>query len=98
MVPIGLELMIGGRIDPQFGPLVVVGLGGVLVEALDDTALMPAPVSRDEAMDMLASLRAGSLLDGFRHIAPVNRARVAEIVSGSPSSCTTTAICWRKST
>jgi acyl-CoA synthetase (NDP forming) len=80
MIPPGIELMIGGRIDPQFGPLVVVGLGGVLVEALRDTALAPAPVSREDAHSMLASLRSASLLDGFRHFAPVDRDRLADIV------------------
>jgi acyl-CoA synthetase (NDP forming) len=80
MIPPGIELMIGGRIDPQFGPLVVVGLGGVFVEALKDTALAPAPVSRDEAHEMLGSLRASALLDGFRHFAPVERGRLADIL------------------
>jgi len=80
MIPPGIELMIGGRIDPQFGPLVVVGLGGVFVEALKDTALAPAPVARVEASEMLSSLRAGLLLDGFRHFAPVDRYKLADIV------------------
>jgi len=80
MIPSGIELMIGGRIDPQFGPLVVVGIGGVFVEAFKDTALSPAPVGRREALDMLSRLRAGVLLDGFRHFAAVDRQRLAEII------------------
>ena len=45
MVPQGVEMVIGARIDPLFGPLIVVGLGGILVELLKDTALSPAPVT-----------------------------------------------------
>ena len=45
MVPQGVELVVGARNDPLFGPLMVVGLGGILVEVLKDTAMSPAPVS-----------------------------------------------------
>ena len=45
MVPQGVEMVVGARVDPLFGPLVVVGLGGILVELLQDTALAPAPVT-----------------------------------------------------
>jgi len=72
MVPAGVEVMVGARIDPQFGPLVVVGLGGVLVELLRDTAVGLAPVSRAEAAAMLGSLTGARLLAGFRGAAPVD--------------------------
>ncbi len=49
MVPQGIEMVVGARIDPLFGPLIVVGLGGILVELLKDTALAPAPVSPAQA-------------------------------------------------
>ena len=49
MVAQGVELVIGARNDPLFGPLIVVGLGGILVEVLKDSALSPAPVTRAEA-------------------------------------------------
>lgn len=62
----GVELMLGGRRDPQFGPVVSVGLGGTLVELLDDVALRLAPVDRAEAMAMLAETRAARLLAGWR--------------------------------
>ena len=81
MVPRGLEIMVGAKIDPQFGPLVVVGLGGIFVELLRDTALALAPVGTDEARAMLASLQASSVLDGFRGSAPVDRDRLADIVA-----------------
>ena len=53
----GVEAIVGGRQDPVFGPLVVVGLGGVLVEVLKDTAIRLAPVSLASARDMIAELK-----------------------------------------
>jgi acetate---CoA ligase (ADP-forming) len=64
MAPQGVEVIVGGRIDPLFGPLVVVGLGGVLVEVLNDTALAPAPIAPAEADALLRELRAFLLLEG----------------------------------
>ncbi len=81
MIPPGVELVIGARIDPLFGPLVVVGLGGVLVEVLKDTVLAPAPVSAAEAAAMLDRLRGARLLDGFRGAPAVDRARLAETIA-----------------
>lgn len=80
MIPKGVEVMVGARYDPQFGPLVVVGLGGVLVEVLRDTALSLAPVGRAEAEAMLRGLKGAALLDGFRGAPAVDIARLAEIV------------------
>ncbi len=72
--------MVGARYDAQFGPLIVVGLGGVLVEILRDTALSLAPVGRAEADAMLRDLKGAALLDGFRGAPAVDVARLAEIV------------------
>ncbi len=80
MVPKGVEVMVGARYDLQFGPLVLVGLGGVFVEVLRDTALALAPVGQSEATDMLRSLKGAALLDGFRGAAPVDVPRLAEII------------------
>jgi len=80
MAPKGIEVMVGARDDPQFGPVVVVGLGGVFVEVLQDIALAPAPVGLDEALAMLRSLKGAALLRGFRGTAPVDLARLAEVV------------------
>jgi acyl-CoA synthetase (NDP forming) len=80
MIPKGVEVMVGSRYDPQFGPLVVVGLGGVLVEVLRDTALSLAPVGRAEAEAMLLGLKGAALLDGFRGAPAVDIPRLAEIV------------------
>ena len=66
MVASGVEVIVGARRDPQFGPLVLVGLGGVLAEVLDDVAVRLAPVSQAEALAMLASLRGAAILRGVR--------------------------------
>lgn len=81
MIPRGLEVMMGARIDPQFGPLVVVGLGGVLVELMKDSALAPAPVSPSQALCLLQSLKAARLFAGYRGMSPVDLPRLAEIVA-----------------
>ena len=80
MIPPGVEVMAGARIDPLFGPLVVVGLGGILIELIKDTALAPAPVGPGEALDMLRSLKGFHLLQGFRNFEPVNLDALADVV------------------
>ena len=80
MIPKGVEVMVGARHDPQFGPLVVVGLGGVLVEVLRDTALSLAPVGPSEAEAMLRGLKGSALLNGFRSAPAVDVPRLAEII------------------
>jgi len=80
MVPEGVEVIVGGRVDPLFGPLVVVGLGGVLAEVLNDTALALAPIGPDEAEALLRELRAFRLLQGYRGLSGVELTRLCEIV------------------
>jgi len=80
MVPKGIEVMVGTRYDPQFGALVIAGLGGVMVEVLRDTALALAPVRLSEALVMLRSLKGAALLDGFRGGPAVDLPRLAEII------------------
>ena len=62
----GFEMIAGAKVDPQFGPFVLIGLGGVFTELLKDVALRLAPVSPDIALEMLGELRAAPLLNGFR--------------------------------
>ena len=67
MVPSGgLEVLVGMNRDPQFGPLVTFGLGGIYVETLKDVTFRVAPFSRQEAEQMLKEIRAHALLDGVR--------------------------------
>ncbi len=80
MIPAGTEIMIGARVDPLFGPLVVVGLGGILVELLKDTALDLAPITHDEALAMIGGLKGKAALTGFRGSLPVNLDKLANIV------------------
>jgi acetate---CoA ligase (ADP-forming) len=80
MVAQGVEVIVGGRVDPQFGPLVVVGLGGVLVELLNDTALAPAPIGPHEAEAVLRQLRAFRLLQGYRGLPAADLALLCEII------------------
>jgi acetate---CoA ligase (ADP-forming) len=80
MVPPGIEIVVGGRVDPQFGPLVIVGLGGMLVEVLNDAALSPAPVGPREAEAMLRELRGFRLLEGYRGLPAVQLSALCDIV------------------
>jgi hypothetical protein len=66
MIHGGIETVVGAFRDVQFGPVVMVGLGGVLVEALDDVVFRLAPVDEAEAQAMLGELRARRLLAGMR--------------------------------
>jgi acyl-CoA synthetase (NDP forming) len=80
MAPPGKELLLGAVRDPQFGPLVMVGLGGIYVEVLRDTATRLAPVSPAEALRMLDELKTAALLRGVRGEPPVDRTAVAEAI------------------
>jgi acetate---CoA ligase (ADP-forming) len=80
MVPEGVEVVAGVRIDPGFGPLILVGFGGILVELLRDTVVELAPIDAGEAMRMLRKLKGAALFDGFRGGVPVNLHRLADIL------------------
>jgi len=69
----GLEVLVGMNRDPQFGPLVTFGLGGIYVETLKDVTFRIAPFSRQEAAEMLGEIRAHALLDGVRGQPPVDK-------------------------
>ena len=76
----GLELLVGVTRDRQFGPTVMVGLGGILVEVLKDTSIRIAPVGEGEALAMLSELKGGALLDGVRGSAAVDRNAIASLL------------------
>lgn len=80
MISAGTEIMIGAKVDPLFGPVVVVGLGGILVELIKDTALDLAPINHDEALAMLDRLKGKAALTGFRGSESVNLDKVADVV------------------
>jgi acetate---CoA ligase (ADP-forming) len=80
MVPAGLEVLIGMKRDPQFGPLITFGLGGIHVEILRDVAFRIAPISRMEALAMLSEIRARALLDGVRGTPPVDQTALVDAI------------------
>jgi acyl-CoA synthetase (NDP forming) len=91
MLPPGVEVIVGARQDPAFGPVVAVGLGGVLVELLSDMEVVPAPLSLPQARRMLRGLRGFPLLAGFRGMPAVDIdalaetvCRVAELAAAAP--------------
>jgi acetyltransferase len=74
----GLEVLVGMNRDPQFGPLVTFGLGGIYVETLRDVTFRVAPFSRQEAEEMLTQIRAHALLDGVRGQLPVDKSAIVD--------------------
>jgi acetyltransferase len=81
MVAAGRELLLGAVRDAQFGPLIVIGFGGVYVETLNDISARLAPITTDEASAMLDELRLAPLLGAIRGQPPVDRAAVADAIS-----------------
>jgi acetyltransferase len=81
MAPKGHELVVGMVNDATFGPLMMVGYGGVTVELFGDVAHSPAPVDAAEAERMIRSLRSARLLTGFRGSAPIDLAPVATLIA-----------------
>ena len=70
MVEDGVEMILGMTYDETFGPLVVVGAGGVAVEVFKDAAVLLPPVGRDDLRDILRGLKVAKLLEGFRGAGP----------------------------
>lgn len=81
MVPRGVEMLMGARIDPAFGPLVAFGFGGVMAELLRDTALLPAPFTPAMAEAALWRLKGAALLNGFRGAPAVDTPALAKILA-----------------
>jgi acyl-CoA synthetase (NDP forming) len=77
----GVELLVGMVRDPQFGPLVMVGFGGIFVEILGDVATRLAPIDRGEARTMLEELRMAPALHGARGRPPVDLDRLTDVMT-----------------
>jgi acyl-CoA synthetase (NDP forming) len=80
MIAAGVELVVGAQNDPTFGPMVVVGLGGIMVELIRDSAAELAPVTREQAAGMLKRLKGYPLLTGFRGAEPVDIDAIETII------------------
>jgi len=81
MAPAGIELILGARRDPIFGPVILAGIGGVFTEVFRDTALELAPLSIPSALAMFDRLRGAALLKGFRGQVPSDLKAVAEAIT-----------------
>lgn len=80
MVGEGIEVVVGLHQDPQFGPVIMVGLGGILVEVLEDVAFRAAPLTRADAEQMLSELRGARILEGVRGRAPADVSSLIEVL------------------
>jgi succinyl-CoA synthetase beta subunit len=80
MAPAGQEMVVGGVRDAQFGPLVMVGLGGIFVEVLADVSFRICPITRIDAQEMLGDLKGSAILDGARGRAAVSREAIIDVL------------------
>jgi acyl-CoA synthetase (NDP forming) len=77
----GVEMIVGGLSNPSFGPLVVVGMGGVHAEVLRDVARRYAPISAAQAREMIAELKGSRLLEGYRGQRPRDVTALADAIA-----------------
>jgi hypothetical protein len=80
MARAGVELIVGARRDPQFGHVVLAGLGGIHAEILDDVAIRPVPIDRDDAAAMLDELRGARMLGPVRGRRAIDRQPVIDLL------------------
>ncbi len=78
MVPPGVELIVGLQYDVQFGPVIMVGLGGIFTEVFKDVAFRMLPIMKDDAKSMLDDLQSNKILQGFRGSKPIDVDMLAE--------------------
>ncbi len=80
MAPPGTEVIIGTFQDPQFGPVIMFGLGGIFVEVLKDVSFRLVPISRHDAEEMVAEIKGRALLQGYRGREPADINSIIEIL------------------
>jgi len=80
MAPRGTEVIVGVTRDPHYGPVLLFGLGGVFVEAIEDVVFRTLPVTMADAREMIASLRYARVLDGLRGAEPADREALADLL------------------
>jgi 3-hydroxypropionyl-CoA synthetase (ADP-forming) len=78
MVPKGIEMIVGLQVDPQFGPVIMVGLGGVMTEVFKDVAFRMLPITTSDAKSMINELKSSKLFKGFRGSDPVDMNMLAK--------------------
>lgn len=77
MVPSGAELIVGLQNDPQFGPIIMAGIGGIYTEVFKDVAFRVLPITKEDAFSMVEELKGKKILEGFRGSAPVSKDMIA---------------------
>jgi acyl-CoA synthetase (NDP forming) len=80
MVPPGTEVIIGTSKDPQFGPVIMFGVGGIFVEVLKDVSFRVIPVKRKDAQEMIREIKGFPLLEGYRGKEPANIPALVEMI------------------
>jgi len=80
MAPASTEVIVGAIKDPQFGPAIMFGLGGVFVEVLKDVTFRVAPITQDDACEMIGEVKAYPLLKGYRNTPPVDIDAITKIL------------------
>jgi acetate---CoA ligase (ADP-forming) subunit beta len=80
MAPSGTEVIVGSIKDPQFGPALMFGLGGIFVEVLKDVTFRIAPITEDEAEEMINEVKAYPLLKGYRNTPPADIKAIIKIL------------------
>ena len=80
MAPPSTEVIVGAIRDPQFGPVLMFGMGGIFVEVLKDVTFRIAPITEEEAKEMIAEIRAYPLLKGYRGMPPADKEAIAQIL------------------
>ena len=80
MVPKGVELIVGIQNDSQFGPIIMVGMGGIMTEVMKDVAFRMLPITTSDAKSMLNELKGSKLLKGFRGSEPIDTNMVAKML------------------
>lgn len=80
MVKGGKELIIGSKQEPGFGPVIMLGMGGIYVEVLKDVTFRLAPVTNKEADDMIGSIKTKKLLEGVRGEKPADKKKLSELI------------------
>jgi acetyl-CoA synthetase (ADP-forming) len=83
MAPSSTEVIVGAIKDPQFGPALMFGLGGIFVEVLKDVTFRVAPITEEEAREMITEVKAYPLLKGYRNLPPVDINAIVKILLNS---------------
>lgn len=83
-----IEVIVGAIKDPQFGPALMFGLGGIFVEVLKDVTFRIAPINEDDALEMIHEIKASPLLKGYRGLPPADVKAIVKILLGASKMVT----------